>query len=208
MARPIAILRALGTAFRRDWTGFQTLAGNNFFLITLFLLRNAGGFVYLIMGLVLLFPLSTDPLRKVPPSRMALWPLERGDRWILRLASPWINPLTWGLAALAVWGAGRNVAWKVKVPGYGWSSPVVWGDRVFVTTAVADNQTAPPRRGPGGGPPAPPDVEYLPSLAQQTYRPGQGWVDATSRIDLPARAHQIGDAIAQSRCQSFVRSKY
>ena len=35
----------------------------------------AGIFVYLIMGLVLLFPLSTDPLRKIPPSRLALWPL-------------------------------------------------------------------------------------------------------------------------------------
>jgi predicted Zn-dependent protease len=45
---------------------------------------------------------------------------------------------------------------------------------------------------------APVDVEYLPSLAQQTYKPGQGWVDATARIDLTARAHQISDAIAQA----------
>jgi len=45
---------------------------------------------------------------------------------------------------------------------------------------------------------APVDVEYLPSLMQQTYRPGQGWVDATARIDLSVRARQIGDAIAQS----------
>ena len=110
MARPFAILRALWVAYRRDWTAFQSLAGNNFFLITAFLLRQAGIFVYLIMGLVVLFPLSTDPLRKIPPSRLALWPLDRRDRWILRLASPWINPLTWGLAALAVWGAGRTVS--------------------------------------------------------------------------------------------------
>src|SRR4030095_936354 len=45
---------------------------------------------------------------------------------------------------------------------------------------------------------APVDVEYLPSLMQQTYRPGQGGGDATARIDLSARARQIGDAIAQS----------
>ncbi len=107
MARSVAILKALAVAYRRDWTAFQSLAGNNFFLITAFLLRTAGTFVYLIMGLVVLFPLSTDPLRKIPPSRLALWPLERRERWILRLASPWINPLTWGLAGLAVWGAGR-----------------------------------------------------------------------------------------------------
>src|SRR5207244_9518880 len=45
---------------------------------------------------------------------------------------------------------------------------------------------------------APVDIEYLPSLAQQTYKPSQGYVDATARIDLPARAHQISDTIAQS----------
>jgi len=88
MARARAILSALALAYRRDWTAFQSLAGNNFFLITAFLLRTAGIFVYLIMGLVVLFPLSTDPLRKIPPSRLALWPLDRRDRWILRLASP------------------------------------------------------------------------------------------------------------------------
>jgi hypothetical protein len=107
MARAFAILKALALAYRRDWTAFQSLAGNNFFLITAFLLGKAGTFVYLIFGLVLLFPLSTDPLRKIPPSRLALWPLERREHWLLRLASPWINPLTWGIAALAVWGAGR-----------------------------------------------------------------------------------------------------
>ena len=109
MARPFAILRALALAYRRDWTAFQSLAGNNFFLITIFLLGKAGTFVYLIFGLVLLFPLSTDPLRKIPPSRLALWPLDRREHWLLRLISPWINPLTWGIAALAIWGAGRTI---------------------------------------------------------------------------------------------------
>ena len=53
MARPIAILKALSTAYRRDWTALQSLTGNNFFLMTLFLLGQAGTFVYLIFGLVL-----------------------------------------------------------------------------------------------------------------------------------------------------------
>jgi len=38
------------------------------------------------------------------------------------------------------WGNDRNVAWKVELPGVGWSSPVVVGDRVFITTAVTDKQ--------------------------------------------------------------------
>jgi outer membrane protein assembly factor BamB len=34
------------------------------------------------------------------------------------------------------WSATDNVAWTAEVPGRGWSSPIVWGDRVYVTTAV------------------------------------------------------------------------
>jgi len=33
------------------------------------------------------------------------------------------------------WSATENVKWKVPVPGSGNSSPIVWGDRIFVTTA-------------------------------------------------------------------------
>src|SRR5687768_16598405 len=34
------------------------------------------------------------------------------------------------------WSSSQNVAWKVPVGGRGHSSPIVWGDRVFLTTAV------------------------------------------------------------------------
>jgi len=36
------------------------------------------------------------------------------------------------------WSESRNVRWKTPVPGRGWSSPVVAGGRVWVTTAVKD----------------------------------------------------------------------
>src|SRR5215216_2328570 len=40
-------------------------------------------------------------------------------------------------AALPVtWSAKDNVAWVTELPGRGWSSPIVHGDRVFVTSAV------------------------------------------------------------------------
>ena len=55
------------------------------------------------------------------------------------------------------WGTAKNVAWKTKIPGYGWSSPIVWGDKVFVTTANSDRQQKPSGSfgmgGPGGGGP-------------------------------------------------------
>ncbi|HWX23172.1 MAG TPA: PQQ-binding-like beta-propeller repeat protein [Candidatus Binatia bacterium] len=45
------------------------------------------------------------------------------------------------------WSATENVAWKTEVPGRGWSSPIVWGDRVFLTTAVSSGEPEPPKKG-------------------------------------------------------------
>ncbi|MFN4260654.1 MAG: PQQ-binding-like beta-propeller repeat protein [Gemmataceae bacterium] len=38
------------------------------------------------------------------------------------------------------WSETENVLWKVPVPGIGHSSPIVWGDRIFVTTCVEDKE--------------------------------------------------------------------
>lgn len=56
------------------------------------------------------------------------------------------------------WSESENVAWKVAVPGRGWSSPVVWGDKVFVTTVVSEGETEAPKPGLyfGGDRPTPP----------------------------------------------------
>ena len=107
MARLAAVLRALARAMGRDQKSFQSVVANNFFIVSALLLQQAGTFIYLIIGLVLLFPLSTDPLRKIPASRLALWPLENRERRLLRLVSPWVNPMTWIIAGLALW-AGRG----------------------------------------------------------------------------------------------------
>ena len=34
------------------------------------------------------------------------------------------------------WAPDRNIAWKTAIPGRGHSSPIVWGTRVFLTTAI------------------------------------------------------------------------
>ena len=38
------------------------------------------------------------------------------------------------------WGPGSNLVWKTEVPGIGHSSPIVFGDRVFLATADPENQ--------------------------------------------------------------------
>ena len=34
------------------------------------------------------------------------------------------------------WSESKNIAWKTAIPGRGHSSPIVWGDRVFLTTSI------------------------------------------------------------------------
>ena len=55
------------------------------------------------------------------------WPQFRGSRAGVAADDP---------ALPDSWSATENVVWKIDVPGRGWSSPVVWGDHVFVTAAV------------------------------------------------------------------------
>jgi outer membrane protein assembly factor BamB len=45
------------------------------------------------------------------------------------------------------WSPTENVVWKIDIPGIGWSSPVVWGDHIFLTTVVNTTQQEPPRPG-------------------------------------------------------------
>lgn len=45
------------------------------------------------------------------------------------------------------WSATENVAWKTPIPGLGWSSPIVWGDHVFVTSVVNSAAQDPPKPG-------------------------------------------------------------
>ncbi|HVR36162.1 MAG TPA: PQQ-binding-like beta-propeller repeat protein [Methylomirabilota bacterium] len=39
------------------------------------------------------------------------------------------------------WNATENVRWKSSIPGAGWSSPVLAGDRLFLTTAIEDGNS-------------------------------------------------------------------
>ena len=69
----------------------------------------------------------------------------------------WRGPFDTGVAkgdAPIEFSETKNVAWKVKVPGRGFSSPVLWGDRIYLTTAIpltAEVQPKQQGRGPGGG---------------------------------------------------------
>ena len=45
------------------------------------------------------------------------------------------------------WSTTENVLWKRDIAGRGWSSPVVWGTRVFLTTVINEGKSEEPRKG-------------------------------------------------------------
>jgi outer membrane protein assembly factor BamB len=62
-----------------------------------------------------------------------------GDYW-----PTWRGPNATGAAEKAnpplTWSETKNIKWKVKLPGQGSSSPVIWADRIFFQTAIKTNK--------------------------------------------------------------------
>jgi outer membrane protein assembly factor BamB len=61
----------------------------------------------------------------------------------------WRGPLGTGVAPRAQppieWSENRHIRWKTALPGKGHSTPIVWGDRVFLTTAIPFGEPVKPR---------------------------------------------------------------
>ncbi len=45
------------------------------------------------------------------------------------------------------WSQTENVVWKTEIPGSGWSSPVVWGDSIFLTSVISAGDEEKPKKG-------------------------------------------------------------
>lgn len=70
-----------------------------------------------------------------PVSPLGADPATTSPHW-----AQWRGPDGLGIAKDAAvpleWSATKNVVWSAEIPGRGHSSPVVWGDRIFLTTAI------------------------------------------------------------------------
>jgi hypothetical protein len=137
VARLGPVLKAVATALKRERQTFRSIATNNFFITAALAMGEAGGFIYLLGAVIVLFPLSADPLRRIPPERLALWPLSARDHRCLRLLTPWLNPVTWGLAALGAWALKHTESRGVLVVAAvlfatGFFAPSVSGEPAFL----------------------------------------------------------------------------
>jgi outer membrane protein assembly factor BamB len=73
-----------------------------------------------------------------PTGHASQWPRFRG---------PESNPVSDNANLPVRWSRTENVEWVADVPGVGWSSPVVWGTRVFMTAATSEQPMKPPSLG-------------------------------------------------------------
>ena len=83
------------------------------------------------------------------------WPQFRG-------AHSWGIPAAEAANLPDTWSTTDNVRWKTDVPGRGWSSPVVWGNKVFLTTVINSGASEAPKKGLyfGGERPKPPETPH------------------------------------------------
>ena len=72
--------------------------------------------------------LGATVLAATPVSAQTNWPQFRGEAAGVVADNP---------ALPESWGTDENVTWELDVPGRGWSSPIVWGNHVFVLTSTA-----------------------------------------------------------------------
>lgn len=61
----------------------------------------------------------------------------------------------------------ENVTWKTAIPGKGWSSPVIWGDEIWMSTAVVEM----PAESATPSPPTKGKKKKKPSLRPCRYEP-------------------------------------
>lgn len=85
------------------------------------------------------------------------WPQFRGIS-AQGVAEGFSVPATWNAAS------GENVLWKTKIPGLGLSSPIVWGDTVFISTAISGKTDAGLRVGLYG------DIQSVPDETEHEWR--------------------------------------
>ncbi len=107
------------------------------------------------------------------------WPQFRG---------PDGNMLSLATSLPEEWDTVKNIAWTYKLEGAGWSSPIVWGNKIFITSAFPEKVAPEPERPPMQGPPPPPPPPSRPGTSQpgprQPGTPPQMDNDTTFKQDV------------------------
>ena len=116
----------------------------------------------------------------------------------------WRGPLSTGVAPHAnppvEWSESKNIRWKIALPGSGHSTPVIWGDRVFLTTAVPYGDTVKPKPGtaPGAHDNVPVTQRYRFAVLAVSRRDGKIVWQRTVHKELPHEDHHYTGSLASN----------
>ncbi len=111
-------------------------------------------------------------LASLLPGREPEWPGFRG---------PASNPVSANPRLPESWSKTEGIAWRAEIPGRGWSSPIVVGNKVFLTTVTTEGKSKPPQVG----------VDYSNHLVAELMKQGLNEKQVIERvterdIELPA----------------------
>ena len=121
----------------------------------------------LLAGLAIALFLLSSPVR----GQDNVWPQFRG---------PDSNPVAANAKLADRWSKTENVEWSQEIPGRGWSSPIVTGGKVYVTTVTTEGKSKPPQIGTEYS------NEYVAELMKQGLSQKEILERVTSRdIELP-----------------------
>lgn len=94
------------------------------------------------------------------------------DRGWPQFRGPDSNPVAAGPKLPDRWSRTENVEWSAAIPGRGWSSPIVTGNRVFLTTAVTEGVSKKPQTG----------TEYSNEYAAELAKQGLSQNEVRARV--------------------------
>ena len=96
------------------------------------------------------------------------------------------------------WSDTENVAWKIDIKGRGWSSPIVWGDKIFLTTCINQGETEEPKKGLyfGGDRAKPPESQHDWKVMCLDLKSGGVLWERTAHTGVPATTIHIKNSYA------------
>ena len=117
-----------------------------------------------------------------------------------RFWAQWRGPFATGVSRTATppleWSETKNIRWKVPIPGRSSSTPIVWGDRIFLLTAVAADPATVAGLAPRGSVPAPSPHKFIVMAIDR--KTGKTVWEKVAREDTPHERHQENGTWASS----------
>ncbi len=96
------------------------------------------------------------------------------------------------------WSETENVKWKTPIPGTGWSSPIVWGGKIFLTSVISADPKEAPKKGLyfGGNRETPPADEHRWMVTAVDFKTGKVLWEKEVHKGVPPSSRHLKNSYA------------